>query len=225
MYYRRLPLALLLLALGWLILTPPEAVAQDVPNTVPDGTPDAVPEQHGEQLKERHRALVSRFFTGGQVAAAPAWAGGPSALGVQVEAGLDVGVHDALYLTLGVREYVETGAAEAGAAGWPRRDKEVSALFSANYEVGLARYFEDTAFARRAAVGVGAGFIKGETAGMLSVEIEPKYEIPINPRWSLPIGVALGQTLVGAGRAQVRRTFVGLSIGIKRFYGHRSHLK
>jgi len=206
------------------------AAAQDLPDNIPDG-PRSVPEKQRDQLTERHRDVISRFFTGAQFSAAPAWTEGPSTVGFQFEAGFDVDEHDAIYITFGAREYVavETmrsdsrGAPGLGGGRWS--EKEVNALFSVNCETGLARYLDDTAFGRRAAVGVGVGFVGGAGPGMLSVEIGPTYVLPINPHWSLPVGVKIGQTLVGARSAQVRGTFFGLSIGVKRFYGHRDHLR
>lgn len=205
------------------------AIAQDLPNNIPKG-PQSVPENQRDQLKERHRDVISRFSTGGQFSAAPGWMAGPSTFGFQLEAGFDVGEHDAIYVTFGAREYVEVGtmrsdrfrAPDPVESRWAA--KKVNALFSANYETGLARYWDD-AFGRRAAVGIGLGFAGGGGPGMLSVEVGPTYVIPINPHWSLPVGVKIGQTLVGARRAQVRGTFVGVSIGVKRFYGHRDHLR
>lgn len=206
------------------------AAAQDLPDNIPDG-PRWVPEKQRDELTERHRDVISRFFTGAQFSAAPAWTKGPSAFGFQLEAGFDVGEHDAIYITVGAREYVEAGATRSDRRGAPDlgggqwSEKEVNALFSMNYEAGLVRYLDGTLFGRRTAVGVGVGLVGGGGPGMLSVEVGPTYTLPINPHWSLPVGVKIGQTLIGAGRAQVRGTFVGLSIGVKRFYGHRDHLR
>jgi hypothetical protein len=92
------------------------AVGQAIPSNIPDGATSPAETQR-EQLKERHRDVLSRFFTGGHLAAAPAWAEGPSAFAFQFEAGFDVGVHDAVYLALGAREYVKAEAARRDAGG------------------------------------------------------------------------------------------------------------
>lgn len=97
-------------------------------------------------------------------------------------------------------------------------------LFTANYEAGLARYGGNTPFAERAALSVGIGVAAGEGLGMIALEIGPTYVIPIDAYWSLPIGVALGHA-VGTRSTGVRGPFVGLSIGIKRFYGNRRYLR
>lgn len=56
-------------------------------------------------------------------------------------------------------------------------------------------------------------------------KIGAKYAVPIDLYWSLPIGIKIGQSVAGAGDAQLRGIFVGVSIGVKRFYGHRGTLR
>lgn len=219
-------LAIALLIASVLVGGSQQAVAQvAIPDNIPDGS-SSPPEEQRKHLKERHRDVVSRFFTGGQFSAAPAWSEGASAFGFQLEAGFSVGLHDALYLTFGARDYIEERVAtEDRRTPYGPSDKEPYVLLTANYEVGLERYVDDSAFAHRAVVDVGIGFAGGDGPGMLSVEIGPKYVVPIDSYWSLPIGIKIGQSLVGAGDAQLRGTFVGVSIGVKRFYGHRDVLR
>ena len=197
------------------------AAAQAIPDNIPDGTP-SVPEQQREQLKERHRDVVSRFFTGANLSAAPAFNQGLTAYSAQVEFGFDVARHNILYLTLGARQHVVD---DPEATGWFGAQKETAALVAVHYDLGLARFVEASTFSRRAAIGLGLGAVVSENLGMLTVEVAPKYVLPINRYWSLPVGLKIGQAVIGGRGAQVRTTFVGLSIGVKRFFGHRDHLK
>jgi hypothetical protein len=209
------------IGLALLVVLGGTAAAQAIPDNIPDGT-QSVPEQQREQLTERHRDVVSRFFTGANLSAAPAFDQEETAYSAQIEFGVDLARHNALYLTLGARQYL-VEAPETSA--WLGGRKETAALFAAHYDLGLARFMEAFTLSRRAAVGLGMGAVMGEDLGMLTVEVAPKYVLPIDQYWSLPVGLKVGQAVIGGHGAQVRTTFVGLSIGVKRFYGHRDHLK
>lgn len=200
--------------------------AQDVPDPVPGG-PEAVPDRQRETLKERHRDLISRFFTTANVSAAPTFNHDLAAYGFLAETGLKVTPHSAFSFAVGVREYVVPNGASSGhsaGANPPMPQKERIALFAVNYDLGLASFGETPRFARHAVLGVGFGGALGD-AHLLTLEVTPKYEIPIDQYWSLPVGLKLGQAALGADRGRVRGTYVGINVGIKRFYGQRDRLK
>lgn len=215
------PLAQCLASLALMIGLAGSAAAQSIPDDIPGG-PRSVPEQQREQLTERHRDVISRFFTGADVSVAPAFDPGLAVYSAELALGFAVQRHDALALTMGARQYV---VEDPEASAWLRGRKETAALFAVRYDLGLARFMEASSFSRRAAIGIGMGTVMSGRFGLLTVEVAPTYVLPIDRRWHLPLGLKVGQAILGGRAARVRTTFVGLSIGVKRFYGHRDHLK
>lgn len=194
------------------------ATAQDIPNNIPDDPTESPADRQREELKERNREAISKFFIGNNLAGAPAIGRYSPAVSYQLDIGFDRQGASAIYLTLGARRYATLGTGPFGLTD------ETAGLFMLGYDLGLDRFTDDTRF-DHAAIGVSVGGVYGGDVGRLTIDVAPKYTIPIDRYWSLPVGLRFGQTLFGNFEDHVRTTFIGASIGVKLRFGHRPFFK
>ena len=195
------------LLLATLVAAP--ATGQGIPDNIPDKPGESLADRLREQMEERYRGVLGRFFSGGSFDLAPI--GGPVyqfglGLGYTLEAG------DALTFHLGGRAVPATTDGTAGS------QLDDGAVFGRlGYELNGTRFFGPTPLGWRTALGLGVGVLRGDDLTAALFEVAPTYALIVRDSWSVPAGLRLSLATIDNRDpdARLTRAFLGFHLGVR----------
>lgn len=214
---QKLSLAPILLALA--VGAPRPGTAQEIPDNIPDTPGESPADRAQERLEERFRGFLSRVYTAGSFDLSPI--GGFGYQG-RFSVGLDVGTGDAVFLSASGRDLPARAELSPEPIGPGRRTET---YFGAGLALRGTRLLgEESSLGRRTALNVGVGVLTGETS-VLAFEVTPTYDLLARSSWAVPVGATLNVATFGSDMASVTRAFLGLSLGVRWYWGERERLE
>lgn len=175
------------------------------------GPNPSVADDTNRMLAERHRGLLSRFYSVGTVGAGPAVGTGDLMQMAAFEGGYQFNNGDAFAVTSSVR----TALLRDPVFGEINPETGQGVYVGFQYVAGLGRVAPSSALARRSELGVGLSTSDYGGGGVVAAELNPRVVLPLTAFLSVPVGVQISQPLSGYDGA---RTFVGLSLGLRTQY-------
>lgn len=206
--------ALLLLALA---ATP--MAGQAIPDGIPDLPGESPADREKERAKERYHGTLSRLFTTGSFDLAPVTGDG-SAYQANLNLGYNLGSGDAVFVFMSRRNVLADWNRDVALPG----GLESASYYGLGYELAGARFLGASSLARRSALNLGLGVMRGELSSV-ALDVTPTYDLLNGDFWSVPAGLKVSLISVGSADASMSRAFLGFTVGVKRRFGHRERLE
>lgn len=200
-----------------LVATPTSG--QAVPDNIPDLPGESPADRAKERAKERYHGTLSRLFTTGSFDMAPVTGDGSA-----YQANLDFGLHlrsgDAVYVFMSKRNVLADWNREVALPG----SLESVSYYGLGYELAGTRFLGASSLGQRSALDLGLGVTRGEVSSV-ALDVTPTYDLLNGDFWSVPAGLKISLMTVGSADASMSRAFLGLTVGVKRHFGHRERLE